>query len=119
MRIRISFQENITISCPEFFVVSVLLRFEMSTAEEATINPDGSQSSEIPNEDGADMGGEEEDAFVEPAVDRTLLFLALAAVFAAVFGYIIYSVWKKKKEVRVGVLVGGGGGENGGRVKLD
>jgi len=70
----------------------------MSTAEEATINPDGSQSSEIPNEDGADMGGEEEDAFVEPAVDRTLLFLALAAVFAAVFGYIIYSVWKKKKE---------------------
>ena len=74
----------------------------MSAEEEATLNPDGTQEPSDGSEGtfGDDKDAPEEDAFVEPPVDRTVLFAVLAVAMAAAFAAILYSVWKKKKEVR-------------------
>ena len=77
----------------------------MSAEEEATLNPDGTQDTsgtfgETHDDKDAQEEPQEEDAFVEPPVDRTVLFAVIAVAMAAAFAAILYSVWKKKKEVR-------------------
>lgn len=74
-----------------------------SPTEDATINPDGSQSSSeyTTNDDPTDKtfaDDAEGDDPIIPTADRTYVLVILGLVFAAIFAVIIYQVRKRKKE---------------------